>query len=59
MDNEIEELVNKLFEQKSKLIWLTQQVGNNDEQKKVIEEAAVLLEKVDNLLRDFGYGLPT
>lgn len=55
---DLNNIIGLLFEQKGKLIWLLQQVPANEEQEKVIKEGEILLEKVNRLLTDFGYGLP-
>lgn len=57
--NEVNELINLLFEQKGKLIWIISQSPSDEEQREAIEEARDLLDRVNNLLEEFGYGVPS
>jgi len=52
---QLDELTDKLFEQKGKLTWLVSQVPINEEQKLAIKEAGKLLQEVHRYLEGFGY----
>ena len=57
--NSIDEIVDKLFEQRGKLSWIIQQTSLNEEQEKAIKEAEVILDRVNQILKELGFGLPT
>lgn len=56
---DVNKLIAKLLEQKQNLVWITEQKPINTEQETSIKKAEEWLIKVNQLLKELNYELPT